>query len=113
MSIRSRAISLAIIPLATLIIGWKAGAMWGHDRVEALPQPGATAEGDPEQSVDIGLLWSVWRLLQQEYIEPDQLETRNMILGAVSGMVSAIGDPYTVFMTPKENTDFRDSLSGH
>ena len=36
-----------------------------------------------------------------------------MIYGAISGMVDSLDDPYTVFFTPKEATDFNEELSGH
>lgn len=35
-----------------------------------------------------------------------------MIHGAVRGLVEAVGDPYTSFMPPKENKEFRQSLNG-
>lgn len=107
---RDRILSLAILPVITLIIGWEAGALWGHDRLNGMKM----MHGNPEQSaVDISLMWSVWQILQDKYIEPDDLNTKEMILGAVHGLVAALGDPYTVFMSPVENTEFRDSLSGH
>ncbi len=35
-----------------------------------------------------------------------------MSYGAISGMVSALGDPYTVFLPPKENTSANADLAG-
>lgn len=108
MSTRDRILSLAILPIVTLVIGWEGGALWGHDRLNAMPQ-----NGNPQQSVDLSLMWNVWQLLQNKYIEPGDLKTNDMVLGAIHGLVGAVGDPYTVFMSPVENTDFRDVLSGH
>lgn len=119
-----RILTLALIPLFTLLIGWQIGIRAQQQEVRTLQnkldvlytgantQSGAL-KGDPEREVDLSILWGVWRLLQNNYIMPDDLKTNEMVFGAVRGMVSAIGDPYTVFMTPVENTDFRDSLSGH
>jgi carboxyl-terminal processing protease len=67
---------------------------------------------DPEKEVDIALLWGVWRLLMRHYISPSELKTDEMVYGAVSGLVSAVGDPYTAFMTPKDTKEFDDSLAG-
>jgi carboxyl-terminal processing protease len=113
MSSTNRFITFAVLPIVTLIIGWQAGTMAAGQDVYTLTNGNGDPIADPEENVDIGLLWNVWRLLQTKYIEVDDLDTRKMVLGAVSGMVQAVGDPYTVFMTPKENTDFRESLSGH
>jgi len=118
-----RLITLTLVPLFTLVIGWQLGRTTQRNemmdlqrRMEMLysggTQSGSTL-GDPEQEVDIDLMWGVWRLLQSHYIDPGALKTNQMVMGAVTGMVNAVGDPYTVFMTPVENTDFRDSLSGH
>ena len=35
-----------------------------------------------------------------------------MVYGAVSGMVSALGDPYTAFLSPRENKIVEEDLSG-
>ncbi len=118
MSSTNRLILSIALPVVTLIIGWQAGTIAAgqevytlQHKIDALSNGGTMV--DPEENVDISLLWNVWRLLQTKYIEPGDLKTREMVLGAISGMVQAVGDPYTVFMTPKENTDFRESLSGH
>lgn len=118
-----RILALVLLPLFTLLIGWQLGVHTQQQEVIALQQRleqmyGGTTQsgavlGDPEEEVDIGLLWNVWRALQAHYIEPGDMDAQKMLFGAVGGMVSAVGDPYTVFMTPVENTDFRDSLSGH
>lgn len=73
---------------------------------------GAILTGDPEKQVDLSILWSVWRLLQKHYIHPEILAADTMVYGAVSGLVDSLGDPYTLFMTPKDTKGFTDSLSG-
>lgn len=73
---------------------------------------GAVAEGDPEREVSLSLFWSVWRLLQKSYISPNDLKVNDMVYGAVGGMVDAVGDPYTVFMTPVDTKSFDDAMSG-
>jgi carboxyl-terminal processing protease len=35
-----------------------------------------------------------------------------MIFGAIKGMTDALEDPYTIFMTPKENKEFQDVMEG-
>ena len=62
--------------------------------------------------MNLNLLWKVWDLLLDNYIDPSVLNTDKMLYGAISGLVEGIGDPYSMFMTPKENTDFRESLDG-
>jgi len=73
---------------------------------------GVTFRDDPEQEVDLTILWTVWRMLDRYYVEPETLTIDALREGAVRGMVEAVGDPYSAFMTKKENTDFMESLQG-
>lgn len=117
-----RTASLVLLPFIALALGFQIGMRYEQRemsreqaRLEELftvaSGTGAFV-GDPEKEVDISLLWSVWRLLQQNYIEPREIITENMVYGAVTGLVDGIGDPYTLFMTPKETKQFHDGLSG-
>lgn len=87
----------------------------GELEVEFLSQ-GGTGSGavlaHPEKEVNMALFWGVWKLLLRNYIEPLTLNSREMFFGAIHGLVAAVGDPYTVFMTPQENDDFHQSLNG-
>jgi carboxyl-terminal processing protease len=54
----------------------------------------------------------VWRLLLKHYIAPEDLQVTPLVFGAVQGLVHAVGDAYTAFMTPPENKSFRQALEG-
>ncbi|HAI98169.1 TPA: hypothetical protein DCL30_01330 [Candidatus Peribacteria bacterium] len=113
---------LIVLPILTLTLGWQLGVRYEQKQLEGISErlellySGKTASGtllaDPEKEVNLSLLWGVWRLLLQHYITPDQLDPATMVFGTVSGLVRAIGDPYTVFMTPTENKAFVQSLQG-
>lgn len=112
-------ISVGILPILTLIIGWQLGtrsatlqANPNHVQSIHINASGAIIS-NPEAEVDLKDFWHVWRLLLSEYIEPETLDSKTMTYGAIAGMVRSIKDPYTVFMTPQENTDFRDTLDGN
>lgn len=115
-------ISSLLTALLMLALGWQAGVRFEQYKLQDLREhledihtggvgSGATIK-DPEQEVDIALLWRVWRLLLSHYIAADALEARPLLYGAIAGLVEAVGDPYTVFMTPSENEDFRQALNG-
>jgi carboxyl-terminal processing protease len=74
---------------------------------------GSVVLGDPEKQVDISLLWYVWRVLQARYVHPEKLKSDALLYGAVEGLVRGVGDPYTAFMTPVVDKEFRDSLAGN
>lgn len=118
-----RSLALVILPLIALVLGWQLGATYESKQLQSAQQriadlfdvstgSGQIVKTDPEKEVDISLLWSVWRLLSKHYVAPEKMEARTMVYGAVEGMVAALGDPYTLFMTPSDTREFENSLSG-
>jgi carboxyl-terminal processing protease len=118
-----RVSSVILLILLSLSLGWELGARHEYNRLSGEQQrisdlfapstgSGLVVQGDPEKEVDLTLFWSVWRLLNKHYLAPQDMKMTPMVYGAVSGMVDALGDPYTLFMTPKDMKSFQDSLSG-
>lgn len=117
-----RALKILVVCIALPVIALLLGVQLGWRSREMLEGKGlpqaidAVGSGgyvvNPEQEVDIGLLWHVWRLLLGRYIAPEQLQPKTMLIGAIRGMVDAVGDPYTTFFTPEEHREFRDVLQG-
>lgn len=62
--------------------------------------------------LDFGLFWRVWDTLESNYLLKEDINRRDMIYGAISGMVRAVGDPYTFFLPPSENSIVQEDLSG-
>lgn len=62
--------------------------------------------------VDFGQFWDVWNKISQNYIDKKAIDPQKMVYGAISGMVSSLGDPYTVFLTPEQNKDTKEELGG-
>lgn len=63
-------------------------------------------------NVDFNLFWDVWGKLTRYYIEPKSIDVQKLVYGAISGMVAAVGDPYTSFFPPQENKQFKEDLGG-
>jgi len=66
----------------------------------------------PSLNVDFSLFWNVWQRLSQSYIDKSALNAQKMVYGAIAGMVNALGDPYTLFLPPTDNQDFKNELAG-
>jgi len=106
--------------IIALVLGWQLGIQVERKTTEvklaemeakfALSGSGVTFQNDPEEEVDLSILWTVWRLLDKYYVEPEVLTVDEMRFGAVAGLVSSMGDPYSAFMSPKESTDFHQAL---
>lgn len=63
-------------------------------------------------SVDFTPFWIVWQRLAQSYYDKSKLDQQKMLNGAVIGMVNALDDPFTVYLPPVQNTNFKQGLAG-
>lgn len=68
--------------------------------------PGKTGE------VDFSMFWKVWDTVSGLYVDKAMLVPQKMVDGAISGMVAAIGDPYTVYLPKQENKETKEELGG-
>lgn len=64
-----------------------------------------------DQKIDFALFWNVWELMQNSYLERP-VDGQSMLYGAISGMVSSLGDPYTSFLPPTVNESVTQALNG-
>jgi len=64
------------------------------------------------QNVDFSLFWKVWDTLPQRYLDKNSIDGQKLLYGAISGMVRSLGDPYTAFLDPKQNSAVSDELAG-
>lgn len=62
--------------------------------------------------LDFKLFWEVWDTVKRDYVDQGSLSEKKLFYGALSGLVGATGDPYSVFMNPEEAKEFEEDLSG-
>ncbi|MFH1408103.1 MAG: S41 family peptidase [Patescibacteria group bacterium] len=63
------------------------------------------------KDVDFAQFWEVWDLINKEHIDRP-FDPRKLMYGALKGLTSAVGDPYTSFLVPVENESLSSSLNG-
>lgn len=62
---------------------------------------------------DLSLMWKVRDALTQNYLDKDKVADKKALMyGSVKGMVAALDDPYTMFLTPEENKSTNEDLAG-
>ena len=63
------------------------------------------------EDVPFQLYWDIWERVKQKYVggEVDDLQ---LFYGSLAGMVSGLGDPYSVFLDPETADAFLSDLSG-
>ena len=103
-----------LIAILAYLLGWQMGhtdlqLRWSQYR------PTLTIENkEPPKNININfkLFWDVWDLVSREYIDKQALDAQKLFYGAISGMVSAIGDPYTFFLPPDVQKSSKEELNG-
>ena len=68
-------------------------------------------QGKPAD-VDFSLFWVAWNSVQEKFVDKDDLNYEDLVFGAIAGMIDALGDPYTVFMSPGDTKKFLEDVSG-
>lgn len=62
------------------------------------------------KDVDFSLFWEAWNKLKDR--SDQSLDSQKLEEGAISGMLSSLGDPYTVYMSKNDNQRFREDIQG-
>jgi len=63
------------------------------------------------KGVDFGQLVDVWDRVHKNYVNAN-IDDRQLLQGALAGLVSGLGDPYSTFMTADSAKKFEDEISG-
>lgn len=110
-----RAMGVLGIVIASLALGYAFGA---H---EYAPTASSTSEGkvlgqgsvasDISQDVDFSTFWNVWKMMKSTYVDQPVSE-KQMYYGAMSGLLSSVGDPYSVYFNPDDAKEFNEQLAG-
>jgi len=64
------------------------------------------------EDVDLSLLWEAWYELETNYVDPGSIDSEKLVHGAISGMISSLDDPYTLFFDPEQTDNFLEDVSG-
>ncbi len=112
---RSRIIFIVAIVLA-LGAGFASGFYYFKHQnaaaVDTIIKQVINKEEGKSAAVDFKLFWQVWDKLHERYIDKASLDTQKLVYGAISGMVAAAGDPYTVFFEPVISKQFQEQVTG-
>lgn len=93
--------------------GYFVGVKGYKVQIENAKKINVVRELPPDKSkVDFSLFWKVWDTLATRYFDKSKINQKSLVYGAISGMVSAVGDPYTVFLPPNDNKVVNEDLSG-
>ncbi len=112
---KSSKIQVFLIVAISLLVGYYIGVNkinfeWKNYR------PNIIVEGkEPPQelsAVNFSLFWDVWQKVERNYYDKTKLDPEKMLNGAISGMLGSLEDPFTVYLPPVQNENFKQGLAG-
>jgi len=110
--------TLAIVVFLLVTIAALAGASFysgyklGVKHPEEVVVKGITNISDPDVTADFSVFWQTWKILKNEQLRGGEAKDPDFVYGAISGMTSALKDPYTIFLTPEDSKKFEEDISG-
>ncbi len=69
-------------------------------------------EKPSNQTADFEQFWEVWKVIERDHIDSGEFDAQEMVDGAIAGMTSAVGDPYTMYLPAEENERSAQDLAG-
>src|SRR3989344_5247174 len=109
-----RKIFFIIMAFFVVGAGFGVGVYVGYSQGPAIDQVTSlyNKEIAKPMEVDFSPFWKAWALVEEKYVANEGLDRQSMVYGAISGMVAALDDPYTVFLPPVEKKLFESEIEG-
>jgi carboxyl-terminal processing protease len=112
-----RGVSFALVAVIAFGAGLGVGASgFTSSVVTHIPLLGDGLDAAPDPGVDLTSFWKAWNALNTNFVLTHASSTlpsaKDRVYGAISGLATSYGDPYTVFFPPDEAKAFAESISG-
>ena len=107
----------AILFILALIIG--AGAFYfGYQKGLETPKTivienVSNINSGGEIDANFGIFWEAWDLIKREYFKGGKIVDKDLVYGAITGLVNSLGDPNTVFLPPEDSKKFEEDVNGN
>ncbi|CAN5731563.1 hypothetical protein BH11PAT2_BH11PAT2_07080 [soil metagenome] len=116
-----RTMRLSILFALVLVLGFAGGltvgAAGGSKILSNVPLLGDGLNATPDPSLDFTDFWKVYNTLQTKFVQTHASSTtstsKDKVYAAIQGLVTAYGDPYTVFFPPEQSKQFNDTIAGN
>ncbi|MDD5430772.1 MAG: S41 family peptidase [Candidatus Pacebacteria bacterium] len=69
-------------------------------------------EAEQVKNADFGVFWQVWQKLKDEHIKGAEAKDKDLVYGAIKGLVDSLGDPNTNFLPPSDAKKFEQDVTG-
>ncbi len=100
----------AVLLGSGFFLGFRAGEKF--PKTVAVKELTDTSSGQPG-SVDFGTFWQAWQSIDENYLKSKEVNSQDRVYGAIDGLVNSLGDPYSLFLSPKKNEKFQEDIQGN
>lgn len=97
--------------LVTALLIFGAGYILGQGKISLVEGKLQVNRAHDKEKADYSLFWEAYDLVNEKFVERP-IDQQKLLHGAISGMVAATGDPYTVFFDPEQAKEFANELQG-
>ncbi|MGB3988274.1 MAG: S41 family peptidase [Minisyncoccales bacterium] len=66
---------------------------------------------EPKET-DISLMMEAYLKLKRGFVDPERLDEKELVYGAINGMVNSLDDPYTIFLNEEDTKRFIEDAEG-
>ncbi|MFA5778464.1 MAG: S41 family peptidase [Candidatus Paceibacterota bacterium] len=104
-----------IVTVLFVIISFVSGIYFGvSNRSEIEKVVGLSGkETQVTTQTDFSPFWKVWNAMNEKYPTASKISDQDKVYGAISGLVSSLNDPYSVFFNPDETKSFEEEIAGN
>lgn len=105
---------VVLIVILAFLLGWQLGHRDVQLKIATYRPTLSIVDKEPPKNINIDfkLFWDTWDLVSRTYLDKKSIDPNKLFYGAISGMVSALGDPYTVFLPPEQQKSSKEDLNG-
>jgi carboxyl-terminal processing protease len=99
-----------------IILSFVGGIFLGiKERTEIEKIVGISSKETPSEitDVDFSPFWKAWNTINEKYPGASKISNQDRLYGAISGLMSSLNDPYSVFFPPEEAKSFEDQIAGN
>lgn len=102
--------------LLLIAISFSVGLNLGYNKRPAVDKiVGITnkEEAQNKTGADFSTFWEVWNKIDEKYPGASKIDAQKRVYGAISGLMSSLNDPYSVFFSPDEAKSFEEEIAGN
>ncbi|MBI2019066.1 S41 family peptidase [Candidatus Daviesbacteria bacterium] len=105
---------IILMVLLAFLLGWQLGHRDIQLKLAGYRPTVSVINKEPPENINIDfkLFWDTWELVSRSYLDKRAINPNKLFYGAISGMVAALGDPYTVFLPPEQQKFSKEELNG-